>query len=305
MRNARPVTTAKPLSARSESNLPGIPLDHNMRIYMNEAASTPLLSPDEEKQLAIRIRNGDEEAVDHLVRANLRLVVKIAQDYANFGLALEDLIAEGNIGMLTAARRFDPEKGAKFSTYAAFWIKQAIRRALSNQISTVRLPVHIREKISRVRKVAQTLAAEMGSEPTKQDISRTTGIPMKTLEFLASVNLQPMSLDAPIADDSEMTFEATLADVEASSADEQMICEETLERIEPMLDSLDARERSIILHRFGLDGRPVRTLDQIGAEYGVTRERIRQIQNVALKKMRRVFSRLEQPTPFQLLSSES
>ncbi|MCB1095866.1 MAG: RNA polymerase sigma factor RpoD/SigA [Verrucomicrobiae bacterium] len=305
MRNARPVTTAKPLSARSESNLPGIPLDHNMRIYMNEAASTPLLSPDEEKQLAIRIRNGDEEAVDHLVRANLRLVVKIAQDYANFGLALEDLIAEGNIGMLTAARRFDPEKGAKFSTYAAFWIKQAIRRALSNQISTVRLPVHIREKISRVRKVAQTLAAEMGSEPTKQDISRATGIPMKTLEFLASVNLQPMSLDAPIADDSEMTFEATLADVEASSADEQMICEETLERIEPMLDSLDARERSIILHRFGLDGRPVRTLDQIGAEYGVTRERIRQIQNVALKKMRRVFSRLEQPTPFQLLSSES
>jgi RNA polymerase primary sigma factor len=281
------------------------PLDYNMRIDMNEASATPLLSPDEEQQLARRIKNGDEEAVDHLVRANLRLVVKIAQDYANFGMPLEDLIAEGNIGMLTAARRFDPEKGAKFSTYAAFWIKQGIRRALSNQISTVRLPVHVREKISRVRKVAQSLAAEMGCEPTRQDISRATGIPMKTLDFLSSVNLQPMSLDAPIGDDTKTTLEATLADSDASSADEQMICEETLERIEPMLDALDARERSIILHRFGLDGRPVRTLDQIGADYGVTRERIRQIQNDALKKMRRVFSRLEEPSPVELLYSKS
>lgn len=233
--------------------------DHNLQIYTRGASSTPLLGLNEERRLAGRIRRGDQQALDPLVRADLRLVIKIAQDYANLGLPPADLIAEGNIGMLTAARRFDSARGAKFSTYAAFWIRQEIRRGLSSRISTVCLPVHVREKTARARRVTRMLAAEPGREPGKQEVAEATGIAVRTLDLLGSISAQPLSMDAAVDDEGNSTLESLLADAVVKGADEQLVMKETP--------------------------------GQIGAGFGVTRERIRHIQNSALKKMRCAFDR--------------
>ena len=192
-------------------------LDGGIKIYLREIGKTPLLTPEEEIQLADRIKNGDMEARAHMIRANLRLVVKIAQDYANYGLPLLDLISEGNIGLMKAVERFDPNKGGKLSTYAAWWIKQSIKRALANQSKTIRLPVHMVDKISKMRRVAMTMSEELGREPTDDELSEEIGIDRAKLSQLKAASLRPASLDAPISDDDNTEFGEIVGDEAAQT----------------------------------------------------------------------------------------
>ena len=300
-RSVRPAT-ASTVSARrgtavsTPASYAGGSPDQGLRRYCREIAETPLLTPAQEVKLAARIKRGDEEARSHMIKANLRLVVKIAQDYSNLGLPLGDLIAEGNIGLMKAVERFDPKKGGKLSTYAAWWIKQCMKRALANQGRTIRLPVHMKEKISKMTRIAGHLTEELGREPSVEEIAELTGIPAQKLTALTEAAMRPASLDAPMGDDdSRMTFGETVRDTAIISPDDRMSGADMVEQLGELLGELDERERRIIDLRFGLDGRRSRTLVEVGKEFGVTRERIRQLQNVALTKMRRALSRMEDP----------
>lgn len=271
--------------------------EQGLRRYCREIAKTPLLTQEEEVKLAARIKRGDEEARSQMIRANLRLVVKIAQDYAGLGLPLGDLIAEGNIGLMKAVERFDPQKGGKLSTYAAWWIKQCMKRALANQGRTIRLPVHMKEKISKMTRIAAHLTEELGREPSLEEISEFTGIPTYKLTALSEASMRPASLDAPMGEGSEsrMTFGETVQDESIVQPDQTAGDADLVDQLGDLLEELDERERRIIDLRFGLGGRRSRTLVEVGKEFGVTRERIRQLQNVALTKMRRALSRMEDP----------
>ncbi|MDC0504485.1 RNA polymerase sigma factor RpoD/SigA [Verrucomicrobiales bacterium] len=300
-RSIRPPTTSS-VSARrgTDASTPasysgGSP-DQGLRRYCREIAETPLLTRAQEVKLAARIKRGDEKARSHMIKANLRLVVKIAQDYSNLGLPLGDLISEGNIGLMKAVERFDPKKGGKLSTYAAWWIKQCMKRALANQGRTIRLPVHMKEKISKMNRIAGHLTEELGREPSVEEISEFTGIPTHKLTALMEAAMRPASLDAPMGeDDSRMTFGETVKDDAIVSPDDTTSGADMVEQLGELLGELDERERRIIDLRFGLGGRRSRTLVEVGKEFGVTRERIRQLQNVALTKMRRALSRMEDP----------
>ena len=272
-------------------------LDGGIKIYLREIGKTPLLTPDEEIQLADRIKVGDAAARAHMIRANLRLVVKIAQDYANYGLPLLDLISEGNIGLMKAVERFDPNKGGKLSTYAAWWIKQSIKRALANQSKTIRLPVHMVDKISKMRRVAMSMSEELGREPTDDELAEEIGIDRAKLSQLKAASLRPASLDAPISDDDSTEFGEIIGDVGAQNPLEQLTHKNMHGQLDGLLTVLDDRERKIIDARFGLAGQKPKTLEEVGQEFGVTRERIRQLQNIALKKLRRALSKKEDPGP--------
>lgn len=268
-----------------------------LRVYMNEIAKTDLLTLEEEVQLAERIMNGDSAARDHMIRANLRLVVKIAKDYSKYGLPLADLISEGNIGLMKAVEKYDPEKGGKLSTYAAWWIKQAIKRALSNQSKTVRLPVHMVDKIARLRKITASLTEELNREPTDDELTEILGIPRKKLSLLKQAAMRPTSMDAPMADDSSTTFSETVPDNNAVNPLEALTAKEMHGQLGNLLELLDKRETKIIGARFGLNGKKPLTLEEISRDFGVTRERIRQVQNIALSKMRRALGKKENPVP--------
>jgi RNA polymerase primary sigma factor len=272
-------------------------LDGGIKIYLREIGKTPLLTPDEEVQLAARIKKGDESARAHMIKANLRLVVKIAQDYANYGLPLLDLISEGNIGLMKAVERFDPAKGGKLSTYAAWWIKQSIKRALANQSKTIRLPVHMVDKISKMRRVAMVLAEELGREPSDEELAEEIGIDRAKLAHLKSAALRPASLDAPISDDDTTEFGEIVGDENAQTPFELLSHKNMHLQLDGLLEVLDERELKIIEARFGLNGQKPRTLEEVGQEFGVTRERIRQLQNIALKKLRRALQKREDPGP--------
>lgn len=272
-------------------------LDGGIKIYLREIGKTPLLTPDEEVQLAARIKKGDEKARAHMIKANLRLVVKIAQDYANYGLPLLDLISEGNIGLMKAVERFDPAKGGKLSTYAAWWIKQSIKRALANQSKTIRLPVHMVDKISKMRRVAMVLAEELGREPSDEELAEEIGIDRAKLAHLKSAALRPASLDAPISDDDTTEFGEIVGDENAQTPFELLSHKNMHLQLDGLLEVLDERELKIIEARFGLNGQKPRTLEEVGQEFGVTRERIRQLQNIALKKLRRALQKREDPGP--------
>lgn len=272
-------------------------LDGGIKIYLREIGKTPLLTPAEEVQLAARIKKGDEEARSHMIRANLRLVVKIAQDYANYGLPLLDLISEGNIGLMKAVERFDPNKGGKLSTYAAWWIKQSIKRALANQSKTIRLPVHMVDKISKMRRVAMVLSEELGRDPTDDELSEEIGIDRGKLAQLKAASLRPASLDAPISDDDNTEFGEIVGDDSAQTPFDLLSHKNMHNQLDGLLDVLDERERKIIDARFGIDGQKPKTLEEVGQEFGVTRERIRQLQNIALKKLRRALQKKEDPGP--------
>jgi RNA polymerase primary sigma factor len=272
-------------------------LDGGIKIYLREIGKTPLLTPDEEVQLAARIKKGDEQARAHMIKANLRLVVKIAQDYANYGLPLLDLISEGNIGLMKAVERFDPAKGGKLSTYAAWWIKQSIKRALANQSKTIRLPVHMVDKISKMRRVAMVLAEELGREPSDEELAEEIGIDRAKLAHLKSAALRPASLDAPISDDDTTEFGEIVGDENAQTPFELLSHKNMHLQLDGLLEVLDERELKIIEARFGLNGQKPRTLEEVGQEFGVTRERIRQLQNIALKKLRRALQKREDPGP--------
>ncbi len=271
--------------------------DSSIRLYMQEITKTELLTPEQEIELADRISQGDEKARDHLIEANLRLVVKIARDYSNYGVPMVDLISEGNIGLMKAVEKFDPEKGGKLSTYAAWWIKQAIKRALANQGKTVRLPIHMVDKIAKVNRISAILAEALGRQPTDEELSEELGIPARKLSLLKQAAQRTASLDAPVGEDDSSTFGELIGDESALNPLEVLSTKNHLNELDELLDLLDDREAKIIDSRFGLNGKKSLTLEEIGRDFGVSRERIRQLQNIALGKMKRALSRKEVQAP--------
>jgi len=271
--------------------------DTSLRLYLREIAKTDLLTPKEEVQLAARIKKGDKKARSHMIRANLRLVVKIAQDYSGYGLPLADLISEGNIGLMKAVERFDPNKGGKLSTYGSWWIKQSIKRALANQSKTIRLPVHMVDKIARMRRISSMMAESIGREPTNDELAEELGIPSKKLALLKQAAKRPTSLNAPVYEDDSGEYSDMIGDERAVDPYDALDTKTMHGELGDLLEILDEREHRIIGARFGLDGKKPMTLEQVGVEFGVTRERIRQLQNIALAKMRKALHRKEEPMP--------
>jgi RNA polymerase primary sigma factor len=267
--------------------------DPGLNRYLREIGRIPLLTPQQEIELAVKIKKGDAEARERMINANLRLVVTIAHDYANLGLPLLDLISEGNIGLTKAVERFDPTKGAKLSTYAMWWIKQSIKRALANQGKTIRLPVHLVDKVAKVRRVSLQMSDELGREPTDEELGEEIGIAGKKVARLKSVGIRPASLDAPIRDDDSTEFGAVIGDEEAQTPFELLRDKNLRGEVDGLIEVLDSREKKIISQRFGLDGGKPKTLEDISKNFGVTRERIRQLQNIALAKLRRALSKRE------------
>lgn len=267
--------------------------DSSIKLYLKEIGEIPLLTPQDEIELAARIKKGDKKAREQMIKANLRLVVKIAHDYENYGLPLLDLISEGNIGLMKAVERFDPAKGGKLSTYAAWWIKQAIKRALANQAKTIRLPVHLVDKIARMRRIAMKLQEELGREPSDEELAEELGLSPMRVALMRTAGIRPASLDAPIGDDDNNTYSELIADEQAGSPYDRLEDETVRDMLRDLMKSLEPREAEILSYRFGLDGGPERTLEEVGEKFKVTRERIRQIQNIALRKLRRMIEKLE------------
>ncbi|MCX6874837.1 MAG: RNA polymerase sigma factor RpoD/SigA [Verrucomicrobia bacterium] len=269
--------------------------DGSLRIYLREISQTPLLTVEEEVLLAERIKAGDPEARVQMIRANLRLVVKIAQDYASYGMPVTDLISEGNIGLMKAVERFDPDKGGKLSTYAAWWIKQSIKRALANQSNAIRLPVHMVAKIAKMRRIAVLLTETLGREPTDEELADEVGLPRRKLTMLKQASQRPTSLDSPINDGESTEYGEVIGDERATNPLEALSDKNMFGELDGLLDILDERERRIIDVRFGLTGCMPLTLEEVGRQFGVTRERIRQLQNSALVKMREALRKREGP----------
>jgi len=267
--------------------------DPGFQLYLRQIAQYPLLTPAEEITLAAKIKKGNMAAKAEMIRANLRLVVKIARDYANLGLPLLDLISEGNIGLMKAVERFDPAKGGKLSTYGSWWIKQSIKRALANQGKTIRLPVHLVDKIAKIRRVGAGLSDELGREATDEEIAEEVGMNAGKVTLLKQAAIRPASLDAPIGEDDATEFGEMVGDEMAVDPFENLSDKDIHMEVGDLLAKLDERERKIINARFGLDGSDPITLEEVGDKFGVTRERIRQLQNIALNKMRRSLNKLE------------
>lgn len=277
--------------------------DSSISVYMREIAKTTLLTPEEEIELAARIAKGDERARARMIESNLRLVVKIAKDYANFGVPLVDLISEGNIGLIRAVEKFNPNKGGKLSTYAAWWIKQSIKRALANQGKTVRLPIHLVDKLARVRRISALMAEDLGREPTDSELSEELGIPREKLALLLQASKQNRSMDETTHDNSIVSFGEVIADDRAIDPLEALSQKNGLNELDLVLDTLNERETEIIGARFGLNGKKILTLEEIGRDFGVSRERIRQIQNVALNKMQKALTKKNAIPPPKLRKS--
>jgi RNA polymerase primary sigma factor len=269
--------------------------DPAIELYLREIGRVPLLTPKQEMDLAVKIQQGDREARLHMISSNLRLVVRIARDYTNLGLPFLDVISEGNIGLMAAVDRFDPSKGAKLSTYAAWWIRQSITRALSNQSKTIRLPSHFGEKIAKLRQVALQMSGELGREPTDDELGEEIGIASAKVSQMRVVAIRPASLDAPVSDDEPTEFGDSVEDREAQTPYESLRDKDLQGEVDGLLEGLDRRERKIISQRFGFDGGKRKTLEEIGKQLGVSRERIRQLETTALLKMRRMLSQAEDP----------
>jgi RNA polymerase primary sigma factor len=260
--------------------------DKTIKIYLREIGQVDLLTPEDEIRLAALIKRGDEEAEQLMIRANLRLVVKIAQDYARYGLPLLDLISEGNIGLMKAVKRFDPAKGGKLSTYAAWWIKQSIKRALANQSKTIRLPAHLVDKIARMRRVQHKLLEQLGREPTDDELGEAMDVKPAVISHWKTVAMRPTSLDAPIGDDDSAQYSEIVGDERVRNPLDDINDRQMKEEAEELIERLDPREQAILTYRYGLNGVKVETLEAVGKRFDITRERVRQIQNAALKKMR-------------------
>lgn len=258
-----------------------------IKIYLQEIGKTPLLKPSEEVELAAMIKAGDQKAREKMIKANLRLVVKIAHDYNNFGLPLLDLISEGNIGLIKAVERFDPMKGGKLSTYAAWWIKQSIKRALANQSKTIRLPVHLVDKIAKMRRTAAQLEEELGRAPSNEELAYVMEMSVNKVAHLKSVSVRPSSLDAPVGEDDNAQLGDLIGDENSVDPLESLQNTTALNDLRELIETLDPREAEIIRLRFGLDQEKPQTLEEVGERFGITRERVRQLQNIALTRMRK------------------
>ena len=272
-------------------------MDSILTIYMREAGQVALLTPQEEIQLAARIQRGDAAAREHMIRANLRFVIKIAREYKHLGMSLLDLISEGNIGLMKAVERFDPAKGGKLSTYAALWIKQQIRRALASQGKTIRLPVHVADKIYHISKAEVRLRAHLGREATDEELADELKIKVSRLALLRRAAARPSSLDAPLGEEGSSTIAEVVGDENALTPFEHLRAGTESRIVRQLVDHLSEREARIIRFRFGLDTGEERTLEDVGRKMKLTRERIRQLQNLALEKLRKM---LEDPKLFPL-----
>lgn len=264
----------------------GVALDDPVRMYLKEIGRVPLLTAEEEVELAKRMEMGDREAKQRLIESNLRLVVSIAKRYVGRGMAFLDLIQEGNMGLIKAVEKFDYRKGYKLSTYATWWIRQAITRAIADQARTIRIPVHMVETINKLVRTSRELVQELGREPTAEEIAEKMGITPEKVREIQKIAQEPVSLETPIGEEEDSHLGDFIEDVDVLAPDEAASYLLLKEQIEEVLSGLNDREQRVLRLRFGLDdGRP-RTLEEVGREFGVTRERIRQIEAKALRKLR-------------------
>ncbi|WP_453994922.1 RNA polymerase sigma factor RpoD [Bacillus nitroreducens] len=265
---------------------PGVKINDPVRMYLKEIGRVDLLSADDEIQLAERIEQGDEEAKRRLAEANLRLVVSIAKRYVGRGMLFLDLIQEGNMGLIKAVEKFDYRKGFKFSTYATWWIRQAITRAIADQARTIRIPVHMVETINKLIRVQRQLLQDLGREPTPEEIAEDMDLTPEKVREILKIAQEPVSLETPIGEEDDSHLGDFIEDQDATSPSEHAAYELLKEQLEDVLDTLTDREENVLRLRFGLDDGRTRTLEEVGKVFGVTRERIRQIEAKALRKLR-------------------
>lgn len=264
----------------------GISIDDPVRMYLKEIGKVPLLSADEEIYLAKRMENGDSEAKKKLAEANLRLVVSIAKRYVGRGMLFLDLIQEGNLGLIKAVEKFDYRKGYKFSTYATWWIRQAITRAIADQARTIRIPVHMVETINKLIRVSRQLLQELGKEPQPEEIAKEMNMPVEKVREIMKISQEPVSLETPIGEEEDSHLGDFIPDDDAPAPSEAAAFTLLKEQLIDVLDTLTPREEKVLRLRFGLDDGRARTLEEVGKEFSVTRERIRQIEAKALRKLR-------------------
>jgi RNA polymerase primary sigma factor len=265
---------------------PGVKINDPVRMYLKEIGRVDLLSAEDEIELAKRIQKGDEEAKRRLAEANLRLVVSIAKRYVGRGMLFLDLIQEGNMGLIKAVEKFDFEKGFKFSTYATWWIRQAITRAIADQARTIRIPVHMVETINKLIRVQRQLLQDLGREPTPEEIGEDMDLTPDKVREILKIAQEPVSLETPIGEEDDSHLGDFIEDQDATSPSEHAAYELLKEQLEDVLDTLTDREENVLRLRFGLDDGRTRTLEEVGKVFGVTRERIRQIEAKALRKLR-------------------
>ncbi|WP_066064152.1 RNA polymerase sigma factor RpoD [Neobacillus soli] len=265
---------------------PGVKINDPVRMYLKEIGRVDLLSGEEEIKLANRIEGGDEEAKRRLAEANLRLVVSIAKRYVGRGMLFLDLIQEGNMGLIKAVEKFDYRKGFKFSTYATWWIRQAITRAIADQARTIRIPVHMVETINKLIRVQRQLLQDLGREPTPEEIGEDMDLTPDKVREILKIAQEPVSLETPIGEEDDSHLGDFIEDQDATSPSEHAAYELLKEQLEDVLDTLTDREENVLRLRFGLDDGRTRTLEEVGKVFGVTRERIRQIEAKALRKLR-------------------
>ena len=260
-------------------------LDDSMKIYLKEIGKIPLLSKQEELEIAKRISEGDEEAKQILIESNLRLVVSIARKYARKEMPILDLIQEGTLGLIKAAEKFDYTKGFKFSTYATWWIRQSVTRAIADQGRTIRVPVHMIEKINKVSSVSSSLSKKLGREPRPEEISKEMNMPLKKVIQVLRISQKTQSIDSTIGQEDDTELEEIIADKKTQSPEEIVTTSMLSEQIEEVLETLSDREKGILSLRYGLKDGEKKTLEEVGKAFNVTRERARQIENRALRKL--------------------
>ncbi|MGX6961226.1 RNA polymerase sigma factor RpoD [Vagococcus xieshaowenii] len=264
----------------------GVKINDPVRMYLKEIGRVDLLTAQEEIDLALRIVDGDQEAKQKLAEANLRLVVSIAKRYVGRGMQFLDLIQEGNMGLMKAVEKFDHTKGFKFSTYATWWIRQAITRAIADQARTIRIPVHMVETINKLIRIQRQLLQDLGREPTPEEIGAEMDLPTEKVREILKISQEPVSLETPIGEEDDSHLGDFIEDQDATSPAEHAAYEMLKEQLENVLDQLTDREENVLRLRFGLDDGRTRTLEEVGKVFGVTRERIRQIEAKALRKLR-------------------